>query len=154
MQRGAATRQNFVGEDGYRDTDEPSQEGQDIFQASNDEAAKSTRLPTGTIWVKGPGSFRSVQILLDTGSELSFIDKQLADELKLESVGSRKLRINTLGSNRTKENVYELYEQVNVSEHDGKTVHPLVIQEQPHCQVRNTGPPAEMGLYLYKKKRV
>ncbi|KAL6735304.1 hypothetical protein Aduo_005760 [Ancylostoma duodenale] len=77
------------------------------------------------VCVKGPGSSRSVQILLDTGSELSFIDKQLTDELKLKSTGSKTLRINTLGSNQTKEDVYE---QVNANLQDTrKGQHPLTL---------------------------
>ncbi|EPB68238.1 Pao retrotransposon peptidase, partial [Ancylostoma ceylanicum] len=115
-QRRSAVRQNLVAEDDYEDTGEPNEEVQDILQVSSDGVVKKlTRLLTGMVCAKGPGSSKSVQILLDTGSELSFIDKQLADELKLESVGSRKLRINTFGSKTSKEGVYE---QVNVNLQD------------------------------------
>ncbi|KIH65591.1 hypothetical protein ANCDUO_04085 [Ancylostoma duodenale] len=85
-QRRPAIRQNLVVGNDYSATDEPSQEGHDILQVSSGDAVrKSTRLLTGMVCVKGPGSSRSVQILPDTGSELSFIGKQLADELKLKS---------------------------------------------------------------------
>ncbi|KHJ96811.1 hypothetical protein OESDEN_03223 [Oesophagostomum dentatum] len=94
-------------------TDEPVSkavfnEGTDIFQVSQDVSTrKSIRLLTGTVRAKGPGGTRTVQVLLDTGSELAFMDKRLAADLKLSAIGTAKVHISTFGSNETKENVCE-----------------------------------------------
>ncbi|KAK5983951.1 hypothetical protein GCK32_008183, partial [Trichostrongylus colubriformis] len=68
---------------------------------------KTTHLLSGTVQIRGPYESREVGILLDTGSELSFIDSKLADDLKLPVLAKKTLRINTFGSNETKQDDYE-----------------------------------------------
>ncbi|VDO39225.1 unnamed protein product [Heligmosomoides polygyrus] len=47
-----------------------------------------------------------VRILLDTGSELSFIDTQLIKDLNLPVVGKSKLKIRTFGQTTVEEIQY------------------------------------------------
>ncbi|KAK5964227.1 hypothetical protein GCK32_011707 [Trichostrongylus colubriformis] len=71
---------------------------------------KTTHLLSGTIQIQGPEGTRVVRILLDTGSELrgqSFTDSKLAEDLKLPVIARKTLRINTFGSNETKQGNYQ-----------------------------------------------
>ncbi|KAK5976259.1 hypothetical protein GCK32_010721 [Trichostrongylus colubriformis] len=49
----------------------------------------------------GSGELREAIVLLDTGSELSFISDKLADELELPTVGNATLSISTFGSEKS-----------------------------------------------------
>ncbi|VDK45702.1 unnamed protein product, partial [Cylicostephanus goldi] len=60
-------------------------------------------LLTGAVKIiNAEGEAREVVVLLDTGSELSFIEEQLAEELNLPVVGTTSLELNTFGTPATK----------------------------------------------------
>ncbi|KAK6018879.1 zinc knuckle [Ostertagia ostertagi] len=80
--------------------DEHNEEETQVNQVTGRETCRidNVVLLTGTATVEGPRGLQKVRILLDTGSELSFIDAKLVDEMKLPVIGSATLRIRTFGS--------------------------------------------------------
>uniref|UniRef100_A0A7I4XXV1 DUF1758 domain-containing protein n=1 Tax=Haemonchus contortus TaxID=6289 RepID=A0A7I4XXV1_HAECO len=58
--------------------------------------------------VQGPRSAKQVRILMDTGSELSFIDSTLVDELELPIKGKTTLRLKTFGTESAKESQHRI----------------------------------------------
>ncbi|VDL73646.1 unnamed protein product [Nippostrongylus brasiliensis] len=74
--------------------------GKVVLATKEKRDTSTTFLPTGEVTVVDPNSssLKKVHALLDTGAELSFIDSQLADELRLATVGERTLRLATFGS--------------------------------------------------------
>ncbi|KHJ84892.1 hypothetical protein OESDEN_15388, partial [Oesophagostomum dentatum] len=65
-------------------------------------------LLTGSSTVQGPHSSKQVRILLDTGSELSFIHSKLVDEMQLPIQGISSLNIKTFGTDHAKEQNHRL----------------------------------------------
>ncbi|VDL68629.1 unnamed protein product, partial [Nippostrongylus brasiliensis] len=77
----------------------------EVLATKEERDTSTTFLPTGEVTVVDPNSssLKKVHALLDTGAELSFIDSQLADELRLATVGERTLRLATFGSKEVRE---------------------------------------------------
>uniref|UniRef100_A0A7I4XW91 Integrase catalytic domain-containing protein n=1 Tax=Haemonchus contortus TaxID=6289 RepID=A0A7I4XW91_HAECO len=69
-------------------------------------------LPVGEITVIHPGTRKLMQldVPLDSGAELSFINKSLAEELSLPVIKEELMRINTFGSEETRQRSYKLVE--------------------------------------------
>ena len=69
------------------------------LKKKNEQKQNKVILLTGAVRIiSAEGDSREVAVLLDTGSELSFIEDQLATELKLPIVGTTMLELNTFGS--------------------------------------------------------
>ncbi|KAK5965468.1 hypothetical protein GCK32_021862, partial [Trichostrongylus colubriformis] len=73
------------------------------IQPSRDPSTPlKTFLPLGEVAVVDPKAknMRKVQVLIDTGAEISFIESTLADELTLSTVEEKQLRYFTFGSDQ------------------------------------------------------
>lgn len=100
--------QNFVSrqtEDG-EDT-VPAEDSQAIMEI-NEQSPPRAQLLTGSAEVVGPTQSMKAAILLDTGSELSFIHSSIADQLQLPCVGKETLRLTTFGSSEVKEKTCDI----------------------------------------------
>ncbi|KAK5981417.1 hypothetical protein GCK32_005807 [Trichostrongylus colubriformis] len=67
---------------------------------SSGSTLKKTFFPIGEVSVVDPKArnARKVQVLIDTGAEMSFIETALADKLALPTVEKKQLRYYTFGS--------------------------------------------------------
>nr|CDJ97433.1 Protein of unknown function DUF1759 and Zinc finger domain containing protein [Haemonchus contortus] len=92
-------------EEGHGSPEEDSQ----VYHVSGRKTQKTgALLLTGTTTVQGPRSAKQVRILMDTGSELSFIDSTLVDELELPIKGKTTLRLKTFGTESAKESQHRI----------------------------------------------
>ncbi|KIH46662.1 zinc knuckle [Ancylostoma duodenale] len=80
-----------------------------VGHIASKEKAKTVLL-TGVAKIQGKKGSRNVRILFDTGSELSFIDSELTQELQLPQIGEERLRINTFGSKKAEIGTYPIVE--------------------------------------------
>ncbi|EYB83649.1 hypothetical protein Y032_0332g2786 [Ancylostoma ceylanicum] len=78
-----------------------------IGHVANKSKTKAVLL-TGVAKIQGKVGSRNVRILFDTGSELSFIDSKLTQELQLPQIGEEQLRINTFGSEKAEIGTYPI----------------------------------------------
>ncbi|EPB69621.1 hypothetical protein ANCCEY_11284, partial [Ancylostoma ceylanicum] len=78
---------------------EPETLESNVNHIANTNHSPKTLLLTGTATILSPGGPKQVKVLMDTGSELSFIDEKLVNDLNLPITGSAKLRLKTFGSN-------------------------------------------------------
>ncbi|KAK6031092.1 Tas retrotransposon peptidase A16, partial [Ostertagia ostertagi] len=89
---------NMVTEEGHKDGSETTilevQSAQELREYS------TTFLPIGEIKVvdNKTGGMRNIPVLLDSGAEISFIDKSLAEDLQVPIVSERSLLLHTFGS--------------------------------------------------------
>ncbi|XGW15864.1 hypothetical protein V3C99_001375, partial [Haemonchus contortus] len=80
-----------------------------VYHVSGRKTQKTgALLLTGTTTVQGPRRAKQVRILMDTGSELSFIDSTLVDELELPIKGKTTLRLKTFGTESAKESQHRI----------------------------------------------
>ncbi|KIH61600.1 Pao retrotransposon peptidase [Ancylostoma duodenale] len=68
----------------------------------------------------GPQGTKKVRILMDAGSELSFIDLDLVNEMQLPIQGRTRLRIEAFGSSTARENEHRIV-RVTLSNDEGET---------------------------------
>ncbi|EYB82580.1 hypothetical protein Y032_0356g3353 [Ancylostoma ceylanicum] len=93
---------------GNEEQEHASLEEQSILEVQSGKCFQSkqgTFLPTGELTVMNPTTrkLRKVDVLLDTGAEISFIDTTLAEELQLPTIKETMLRLHTFGSDKVKE---------------------------------------------------
>ncbi|CAJ0609551.1 unnamed protein product [Cylicocyclus nassatus] len=105
------TRQNLVTieEDSEPERVSDSQDESRVNHVRESNTQKTgALLLTGTATIQGPTESRQVQVLMDTGSELSFIDSKLVDELQLKVEGTSTLRLKTFGTKLAKEEQHRI----------------------------------------------
>ncbi|VDL76635.1 unnamed protein product [Nippostrongylus brasiliensis] len=90
-------------EQDQRQDSESSSESQVYHVENHKHKETGALLLTGFATIHGPKQSKRVRILIDTGSELSFITSNLVEELHLHIKATRSLRIKTFGSKVTKE---------------------------------------------------
>ncbi|KAK5970709.1 hypothetical protein GCK32_019724 [Trichostrongylus colubriformis] len=88
-----------------------------------------TLLLTGTATILGKNGSREVKILLDTGAESSFVDRNLVEELQLPTISRKKLGLKMFGSNKVVENWHSVVE-VNLVDKN-KEVHAFQLYDSP-----------------------
>ncbi|KAK6049206.1 hypothetical protein COOONC_13289 [Cooperia oncophora] len=95
----------------------------------------TTVLPIGEVMVMDNkrGDHRRVPVLLDTGAEISFIDRTLADELELETISEKTLLLHTFGSEEIQKKKCRIV-RVQVQDVEGRphelelTTHEILIK--------------------------
>ncbi|KAK6017310.1 hypothetical protein OSTOST_17170 [Ostertagia ostertagi] len=106
------------------------EEDSQVYHVSGRKTQKTgALLLTGTTTVQGPRSAKQVRILMDTGSELSFIDSTLVDELELPIKGKTTLRLKTFGTESAKETQHRIV-LVNLLDKQGQT-HTCELLDSP-----------------------
>ncbi|KIH60974.1 Tas retrotransposon peptidase A16 [Ancylostoma duodenale] len=93
---------------GHDEQDTASPEEKNILEVRSEkrpQRRQGTFLPTGELTVMNPATkeLRKVDVLLDTGAEISFIDTTLAQELQLPTLKEARLRLHTFGSDKVQE---------------------------------------------------
>ncbi|VDO76220.1 unnamed protein product [Heligmosomoides polygyrus] len=115
---------NEIEEDERSEEESDPEEREEVCHVTGShEGKKRTTLLTGMAKILGEEKDIDVRILLDTGSELSFIDTQLIKDLNLPVVGKTKLKIRTFGQTTVEEIQYPVT-QVLLEDKLGK-VHEL-----------------------------
>ncbi|KHJ99038.1 hypothetical protein OESDEN_00968 [Oesophagostomum dentatum] len=99
-------------------------------------------LLTGTTTILAKNGSKPVRVLLDTGSQLSFIDSKFVAELELPVVNESKLRVKTFGSNRINEEFHRIVE-VNLLDMD-KGIHKFHLFDSPTITSHTILPPLTM----------
>ncbi|KHJ94817.1 Tas retrotransposon peptidase A16 [Oesophagostomum dentatum] len=99
----------FEEERNQQDKSDSEDESQ-VCQISGEKNHKGVLLLTGAALIKGPNACKQVRVLMDTGSELSFIDAKLVDELHLKVEGRTMLRLKTFGTKVAKEEEHRIAE--------------------------------------------
>ncbi|KHJ77706.1 hypothetical protein OESDEN_22674 [Oesophagostomum dentatum] len=118
---------------------EPSQESLQQSSSVRDTHANQQR---GTTTILAKNENKPVRVLLDTGSQLSFIDSKLVAELELSVVKESKLRVKTFGSNRIKEESHKIVE-VNLLDKD-EGIHRFHLFDSPTITSHTILPPLTM----------
>ncbi|EPB72220.1 integrase core domain protein [Ancylostoma ceylanicum] len=131
LNSGQETNQNVVTyEEAERHDESDPESGNAVNQVGTSEPQlEGTLLLTGITTIQGPHESKEVRILLDTGSELSFIHSKLVDELQLPIEGSSSLRIKTFGSNQSSERQHRII-HVNLIDKQGQ-VHKCELFDSP-----------------------
>ena len=65
-------------------------------------------LQTASIWMRSCGNRLKARVLFDTGSQRTFISKNLACKLKCEKIEKEKLKISSFGNNEYVSNDFDL----------------------------------------------
>uniref|UniRef100_A0A183FAA1 CCHC-type domain-containing protein n=1 Tax=Heligmosomoides polygyrus TaxID=6339 RepID=A0A183FAA1_HELPZ len=98
---------NEIEEDERSEEESDPEEREEVCHVTGShEGKKRTTLLTGMAKILGEEKDIDVPILLDTGSELSFIDTQLIKDLNLPVVGKSQLKIRTFGQTTVEEIQY------------------------------------------------
>ncbi|VDL84674.1 unnamed protein product [Nippostrongylus brasiliensis] len=112
--------QNFVSRQKNGAEVQPVEDRQATMQI-NEQSAPKAQLLTGTTEIIGPHGTKTVRILLDTGSELSFIQSHIVEKLQLPCVGQQSLHLSTFGSVEAKEQIYDII-LVKLKDEQGKVM--------------------------------
>ncbi|RCN37452.1 hypothetical protein ANCCAN_16659 [Ancylostoma caninum] len=102
-------------------TESHSEDESNVYHVESQKQQKTEALLlTGTANIRGPLGTKKVRILMDTGSELSFIDSDLVNEMQLPIQGRTRLRIKAFGSSTATENEHRIV-RVTLSNDEGET---------------------------------
>ncbi|KHJ79974.1 hypothetical protein OESDEN_20360 [Oesophagostomum dentatum] len=107
-----ANQQQAPRQDQDEDTNVDGQKEAAMVNTAKDRTMDPILL-TGTTTILAKNRNKAVRVLLDTGSQLSFIDSRLVAELELPVVNESKLRVKTFGSNRINEESHKVVEDAN-----------------------------------------
>lgn len=109
--RKPSQRQNYTVTD-IQDSSQEEEKEAPALQFSNVESHRSkVLLLTGVAKVRNErtGNLQEVEVLLDTGTDKSFINKQLADELELSVMKTIGLSVYTFGSMAPKHKKFDVF---------------------------------------------